>query len=81
MLRECGLGLAQSWIARAALIATICLLLHQVFDDLFFFPKVGLLWWLLIGATAGDLAGARVEARAPAAPASAELRETATPIA
>ena len=67
---------------RAALIATICLLLHQVFDDLFFFPKVGLLWWLLIGAAAGDLAGARVQVPAPAAaPASAELRETATPIA
>jgi len=82
VLRECGLGLTQSWIARAALIATICLLLHQVFDDLFFFPKVGLLWWLLIGAAAGDLAGARVQVPAPAAtPASAELRETATPIA
>jgi len=81
VLRECGLGLSQSWLARAALVATICLLLHQVFDDLFFFPKVGLLWWLLIGAAAGDLAGARAQVRAPAAAASAELRETATPIA
>jgi O-antigen ligase len=81
VLRECAIGLSRSWLARAALLATVCLLLHQVFDDLFFFPKVGLLWWLLIGAAAGDLAGAPVTKSAPVASASAELRETATPIA
>ncbi|HZV78124.1 MAG TPA: O-antigen ligase family protein [Candidatus Binatus sp.] len=82
VLRECSIGLASSWLARAALLATVCMLLHQVVDDLFFFPKVGLLWWLLVGAAAGDLAGARAPAPAPAAASpSAELRETATPIA
>ncbi|HEV2909223.1 MAG TPA: O-antigen ligase family protein [Candidatus Eremiobacteraceae bacterium] len=81
VLRECAIGLSRSWLARAALLATVCLLLHQVFDDLFFFPKVGLLWWLLIGAAAGDLAGALVTKPSTVAPASTELRETATPIA
>ncbi|MBV8170546.1 MAG: O-antigen ligase family protein [Candidatus Eremiobacteraeota bacterium] len=82
VLRECSVGLASSWLARAALIATLCMLLHQVVDDLFFFPKVGLLWWLLVGAAAGDLAGARAPAPAPVAPSpTAELAETATPIA
>jgi O-antigen ligase/polysaccharide polymerase Wzy-like membrane protein len=81
VLREAGVGLRQSWLARAAFVATICLLLHQVFDDLFFFPKVGLLFWLLIGATAGDLAFARATVPEPAVSTPAELRETATPIA
>ncbi|MBC5828343.1 MAG: hypothetical protein GIW99_11795, partial [Candidatus Eremiobacteraeota bacterium] len=28
------------------------LLLHQVVDDLFFFPKVAELWWVLMGVGA-----------------------------
>ena len=41
-----------SWLARAALIATACIFAHQFVDDLFFYPKVGAMWWLLIGAAA-----------------------------
>ncbi len=34
----------------AAFLAIASLLVHQVFDDLFFFPKVAALAWLLLGA-------------------------------
>ena len=81
VLRELFIGLRRSWLVQAALVATLCLLLHQVFDDLFFFPKVGMLWWLLIGAAAGALAPAAAPAAARSASAPAELREHATPIA
>ena len=81
VLRELFAGLRRSWLAQAALVATLCLLLHQVFDDLFFFPKVGMLWWLLIGAAAGALAPANAPAAARAATTPPELREHATPIA
>jgi O-antigen ligase len=40
----------RSPLALGALGATVALGVHQVFDDLFFFPKVGELWWLLVGA-------------------------------
>jgi len=39
-----------SWLARAAFIGSACLFVHQFVDDLFFYPKVGMLWWLLVGA-------------------------------
>jgi O-antigen ligase len=38
--------------ALAAFGATVALALHQIFDLLVFFPKVGLVWWLLLGAGA-----------------------------
>jgi O-antigen ligase len=81
VLRENIAGLRQSWLSQAAFIATVCLLLHQVFDDLLFFPKIGLLWWLLLGAAAGAMATATSTAKARPATASAELREHATPVA
>ena len=81
VLRELFIGLRRSWLVQAALVATLCLLLHQVFDDLFFFPKIGMLWWLLIGAAAGALAPAAAPAAARSTSAPAELREHATPVA
>ena len=43
---------AASALALAAFGATVALALHQIFDLLVFFPKVGLLWWLVLGAGA-----------------------------
>ncbi len=37
--------------------ATLALMLHQVFDLLVYFPKVGLFWWLILGAGAAAAAG------------------------
>jgi putative inorganic carbon (hco3(-)) transporter len=42
---------ASPWIL-AGLAATLALALHQVVDDLVFYPKVGAAWWLLIGIAA-----------------------------
>ena len=77
VLRELLAGLRRSWLAQAALVATVCLLLHQIFDDLFFFPKVGMLWWLLIGAAAGAMAPAAAPAATVSTTAPSELREHA----
>jgi putative inorganic carbon (HCO3(-)) transporter len=41
--------------ALAALGATLALALHQVFDLLVFFPKVGGLWWIVLGLGAGAI--------------------------
>jgi putative inorganic carbon (HCO3(-)) transporter len=41
-------------LAMAAFLAWAGLLAHQVVDDLFFFPKVGGLCWLLLGAALAD---------------------------
>jgi O-antigen ligase len=81
-LREWILGLGQSWLARAALLATGGLLLHQVFDYLLFFPKVGLLWWLLLGVAAASVTATQ----AAAAPArglthQSALEKQADPVA
>lgn len=46
----------RSPLALGALGATVALTGHQVFDDLFFFPKVGELWWMLVGVAAGTIA-------------------------
>ena len=36
--------------------ATCAFAAHQIFDDLFFFPKVSGLWWLFLGTAAGRVA-------------------------
>ncbi len=79
-VRECAVGMTRSWIIQVALVATVCLFLHQVFDDLVFFPKIGLLWWLLLGAAAGATALSPAGAQAAAAVAKPELREHPTPV-
>ncbi|MBD5604738.1 MAG: O-antigen ligase family protein [Candidatus Eremiobacteraeota bacterium] len=45
-------------LVTAAFAASVGFALHQVFDLLVFFPKVGELWWILLG-----LAAARIDAR------------------
>lgn len=47
---------ARSPLAIGALGATVALATHQVFDDVFFFPKVGELWWTLLGVAAATIA-------------------------
>ncbi len=49
-LRETFVLRAQSPLALAAFLALTSLLAHQLVDDLFFFPKVASLCWLLLGA-------------------------------
>lgn len=56
-LRAALTGIRASWVARAAVLATVALFAHQLVDDLFFFPKIGMTWWLLIGAAVGAAAG------------------------
>ena len=43
---------ASSVLAVAAFLATVNLYAHQIVDNLFFFPKVAELYWLLLGAAA-----------------------------
>jgi hypothetical protein len=46
---------ADSPLAIGALGATIALVAHQVVDDLFFYPKVGELWWIVLGVAAATI--------------------------
>jgi hypothetical protein len=39
--------------------ANVALALHQVFDDLWFFPKVGIFWALLLAIGAVEVLAAR----------------------
>lgn len=45
---------ASPWVV-AAFASTLALALHQVVDYLFFYPKVGGVWWLLVGIAAAAL--------------------------
>ena len=57
--------------AAPALGATLALALHQVFDLMVFFPKVGGFWWIVLGLGAGAIVAQR---RRPA-PAHSALRQ------
>ena len=43
-------------LVTGALAATVGFAVHQLYDDLVFFPKVGVMWWILVGLAAGELA-------------------------
>jgi len=53
---------ARNGFALAAFAASIGLCLHQIVDDLVFYPKVGAMWWLLLGIAAASMAIAPGEA-------------------
>jgi O-antigen ligase len=50
-------------LVTGALAATAGFAVHQVYDDLVFFPKVGSMWWILVGLAAGELGRRAIVAR------------------
>ena len=57
-LRETYVRASRSPLALAAFLATAALLVHQLVDDLFFYPKVAALCWLLLGTGSTDMEAA-----------------------
>jgi hypothetical protein len=43
--------------------ASVALALHQIFDDMVFFPKVGELWWLVLAIGVVEVVNSRDDAR------------------
>lgn len=58
-LRETFVRAGRSPLALAAFLAIAALLVHQLADDLFFYPKVAALCWLLLGTGTADMEAAR----------------------
>ncbi|HEY8320385.1 MAG TPA: O-antigen ligase family protein [Candidatus Baltobacteraceae bacterium] len=58
---------ARTGFGLAAFAASIGLCLHQTVDDLVFYPKVGAMWWLLLGVAAASLAAAATTRGEPVA--------------
>jgi O-antigen ligase len=66
-----GRGSRAATLALAAFGGTLALTLHQVFDLMTFFPKVGLEWWLVLGAGCAELCVQTRRAKMQAANAAA----------
>jgi O-antigen ligase len=47
---------ARTGFGLAAFAASIGLCVHQIVDDLVYYPKVGAMWWLLLGVAAASMA-------------------------
>jgi O-antigen ligase len=66
--------LARSGVRRPLVVgaagAAVALAAHQVFDDLFFFPKVASAYWLVVGVAVAEIAARRLFERRRAAPAT-----------
>ncbi len=58
---------SRAMLTNAALAATAAVCAHQVFDDLIFFPKVGAMWFLILGVGAAALSGSNPKLTAPPA--------------
>jgi O-antigen ligase len=58
---------ARSLVRRPLVIgvlgASVALALHQIFDDMVFFPKVGELWWLVLAIGVVEVVNSRDDAR------------------
>ena len=46
-------------LAAGIAAGSVALATHQLFDTLVFFPKIGDLWWLLLGIGAASVLGRR----------------------
>jgi O-antigen ligase len=60
ILTTLGRGGVRRPLVTGAFAATVGFALHQIFDDLVFFPKVGATWWLLVAIGVGELARRRL---------------------